>query len=352
MGTNSSISNFKRLPWPFIVSLVLFTLLQAGLDHCPAFWRYVEHNCRFHFDDALRFENVLRSIPSDAPFKKVLMIGTSQSREGIDFDTLNAHFNSQETHFYDLGVIGNFHPIDLYMIKNRILAIKPDVVVYSPHVESFYTPYKHQLANNLEYYFNPSIIPFLTKHLRWEDYDKDFREDLLDSFVGSLSLFYKFRNHFGPVFFTSLEYSLRIEDRPAPKVSFFTEPYPESYFIKQIEEIRKKEKFRYTRYTDLYQELFTIFAKDIVAHDIKFIVLNCPIHPLFPKICSPKVMADYHRFLREQGRQIGFTYTPNEELPDFTAQEFNDFTHLTLSGRARFTQFLIGYFEKELKVLK
>src|SRR3989338_6761433 len=83
MGTNSSISNFKRWPWPFIVSLVLLILLQVGLDHCPAFWRYVERNCRFHFDDALRLESVLRGIPHDAPFKKVLVLGTSRAGRGL-----------------------------------------------------------------------------------------------------------------------------------------------------------------------------------------------------------------------------------------------------------------------------
>ncbi|MDP2654680.1 MAG: hypothetical protein Q8Q08_11715 [Candidatus Omnitrophota bacterium] len=352
MVTNLSISNSKKLPWPFIASLLLFTLLQVGLDRCPAFWRYAEHNYRFHSDDALRLVSVLRRIPPDASFKKVLMIGTSQGREGIDFDVLNAHFSSQNIRFYDLGVIGNFHPIDLYMLKDRILATKPDVVVYSPHVETFYAPYKLQPANNLEYYFNPNIIPGLAKHLRWEDYDKDFRGDLLDSLIGSFSLFYKFRNHFDSVFFTSLQYSLGVVKRPEQKMSFFTKPYDGSYYKRQIESKQENPRYRYTRYTDLYQELFTIFVRDVASRNIKFIVLSCPLHPLFPKICSPQVMAAYQGFLADQSRQTGFTYTPNKELPVFTAGEFNDFTHLTLPARKRFTQFLIGYFERELKDLQ
>lgn len=351
MEINLSIFNSKKLPGPFVLSLVLFTLLQVGLDHCPAFWRYVERNCRFHYDDPLRFESVLRRIPVHTPFKKVLLFGTSQAREGINVDYINEQFKGKNIRFYDLGVIGTMFPVDLIMFKDRILALKPDAVVYSPFVESFYQPYKEQPVNNLEYNFNPAVLPYLAKHLRLEDLNKDLRGDLLDAGVGSVSLFYRFRNHLGDIFYLSLKYALGVEKRPPPRTSFFTEPYSEFYYQETIEVFSKKEKYRHTNYTDLYQELFTIFAKDIVSHNIKLIVHNCPVHPLFPKICYSAILTEYHGFLKQQAREIGFTYTPNADLPDFKAEEFNDFTHLTRSGRERFTRFLVGYFERKLSDL-
>src|SRR3989338_6625252 len=95
MGTNLSISNFKRWPWPFMAGLLLFILLQVGLERSAGFWRYVERNGRFHFDDALRFESVLRGIPRQTPFKKVFLIGTSQAREDIDVAYLNEQFKDR-----------------------------------------------------------------------------------------------------------------------------------------------------------------------------------------------------------------------------------------------------------------
>ena len=307
---------------------------------------------RFHFDDALRFESVLRGIPRQTPFKKVFLIGTSQAREDIDVAYLNEQFKDRNIRFYDLGVIGTFYPVDLYMLKDRLIAARPDALFYTPFVETFYTPYKIQPVNNLEYYFNPNILPYLAKHLRREDYDKDFRGDFLDVFAGSFSLFYRFRNHFDEIFYASFKYSLGVEKRPLPMDSFFTEPYPDSYFEKQIEKYKKEQRYRYTRYTDLYQDLFDVFARDVVAHDIRLIVSGCPLHPLFPKICSPQVLEGYDDFLTEQSRRIGFTFAPHAELPPFAAEEFNDFTHLTRAGRARYTRYLIDYFERELETLK
>ena len=60
METNLFISSFKKLPWPLIISLILFILFQIGLEHSSAFWRYIEYNCRFHDDDPVFYNDGLR----------------------------------------------------------------------------------------------------------------------------------------------------------------------------------------------------------------------------------------------------------------------------------------------------
>src|SRR6185436_3975239 len=100
------------------------------LAYNPAFWGFIFRNAKVGDNDVLRFEAMLRAIPPQAPFKKVLILGTSQAREGIDADYLNKEF--PHARFYNLAMSGSSAPIDNFLAEDKLLALNPDAVIYMP----------------------------------------------------------------------------------------------------------------------------------------------------------------------------------------------------------------------------
>jgi hypothetical protein len=352
MATNLSTfsSKVKKLPWPLIASLMIFILTQAGLTRSPVFWRYIADNAVLGQNDPLRFEAMLRTIPRSAEFKKVLIIGTSQAREGIDADYLNEQFRHLNVQFYNMGIGGSFHPVDMFMLKERIVGLHPDVVVYTPWFESFYTPYKMQKANHLEYFFNPKVLPYLAKYLWPGHIDEEIKKDLSNVVFSYYSILFRFREHFGPIFLSGIKSSMGLEEKAEPVKYVFTDNSTGFSFEKMLSNWKKEDHFRFGVYSELYKKMFNLFAREMADHHIQLIVLTPPVHPLIEQACSDEIRKSYHAFLIEQSRKQGFEYTPDYSLPHFSPEEFLDFTHLNSSGREKFTRFLVGYFEQQLRI--
>jgi hypothetical protein len=120
---------------------------------------------------------------------------------------------------------------------------------------------------------------------------------------------------------------------------------PESYFE---DEIKKDNKNRYyiSQYTELNEELFTTFARDVVSDGVKLIIISGPTHPLIKLCYSEELDIAYNSFIAEQASEIGFTYLRENQLPSFTAEDFIDFTHLNVQGRSKLSSFLKIYMEE------
>ena len=118
-----------------------------------------------------------------------------------------------------------------------------------------------------------------------------------------------------------------------------------SYFEDEIKKANKN-KYYISQYTELYEELFILFAKDVVSEGVKLIVISGPTHPLI-NLCYPEELdIAYNNFITEQASEIGFTYLPENKLPPFSAEDFIDFTHLNAQGRSKLSRFLKIYLEE------
>ena len=63
----------------------------------------------------------MRSIAESDDREKIFLTGSSQTREDFDVDYLNRTMKETHAVFYNFGTSGNASPIEMLMIKDRLL---------------------------------------------------------------------------------------------------------------------------------------------------------------------------------------------------------------------------------------
>lgn len=336
-----SIFNFKQLPIAFLGSIVLFFIIQSMVEKSETFWRFCYFFSDPLVDDAIRLEAQLRTISPGDEQKTIFLTGSSQTREDFDVDYLNREFKKAHTTFYSLGVSGNASPIEMFMLKEKLLARKPEVLIYVPFVGTFYSSYDFR---KMKYYFNPVILPYLVKYVGIKNIltHPHLRTYFIDSFLGRATIFYQYRESIGRILLRAMRHYTHIERQGAPERYAYKTNKPRAYFEREIKKARES-KYRPTPYTALSKSLFTLFAKHVIAQGVKLIVVTGPVHPLIKMCYKREIDADYEHFLSGQAHNLGFVYLPESQLPSFKEEEFVDFTHLNASGRKRFSRFIKSY---------
>jgi hypothetical protein len=344
LAKNSFISSFKKLPVAFLSSMVLFCATHALLVNSDAFWRF----CYFYSnpmpDDGIRLEAQLNGISTSETRKKIFVTGSSQAREDVDVDYLNRRLKAADSVFYNFGISGNASPVEMLMLKDRLLAKNPDVIVYIPFVGSFYSRYNIQ---KMKCFFSPVILPDMVRVLGVKQImaDPHVRTAFVDSFLGTLTVFYRHRESVQRITRNALVHYARIERRKAVKRYAYKKNMPPTYFQSEIKRAGGR-KYKRSAYTNFNENLFVRFARGIASKKVKLIVVSGPVHPLITQCYPEQIDAAYHRFLAEQAGKIGYVYLGQSDLPSFTAQEFIDFTHLNAAGRGRLSEFFKNYFSE------
>ena len=127
---------------------------------------------------------------------------------------------------------------------------------------------------------------------------------------------------------------------------------PESYYINKIEDAKKNnlpERYYLSSCTELNKYLFIKYAKEIIDKKILFIVINSPSHSLINNFYDKKIDSSLDDFLSAYAANIGYIYLSKQNLPEFTDDDFADFTHLNASGRKKLTRFIERYLKKWIK---
>lgn len=339
---NSSISSFRRLPLAFICSILLLLCIEIGISQSSVFWIFCSRYAQPSIDDGVRLESILRTMPEDGKKTTIFLTGSSQMREDIDLHYLGSELKQNNAVIYNLGIYGAT-PIEMYMLRNKLLAKRPDIIVYIAFAGTFYDDYQDNDFQRMKYYFSPAVMPFFIKHLGTKTVIKQ-KAAFIDSSVGMLSSLYKYRDSIGRQVLYAFERLFSPETEPVVRTYAYSESLPESYFIKEIE-IANGQRFSPKPYSKMAFELFSLFAKDAVTNGSRFIYINGPTHPRCKELYKKEVETEYDSILSHQAAEIGFTYLSERDLPTFEENEFIDFTHLNEAGRAKFSDFL----KKELR---
>lgn len=339
MQKNSYIFNFKQLPLAFLGAIVLFLVFQCVLLESKSFWRFCYLYSTPGRDDALRVEAQLKLLSVNDKNIRVFLIGSSQTREDFDTDYLNKYFSRANVNFCNFGIAGTASPIDMFMLKDKLSNKKPVFIFYMPYIESFYMD-KYDFSTMVNY-FEPSILPYFLRYEGFKDIVAQ-RGYFIDSFLGKIFLFYRYRESFVRILYTAINYHISGNKISEPLRYAHQENRPKSYFI---EEIKKAGGNRYKTNSclELNKVLFCLFAKDIISKGIKLIVLDGPTHPLFKECYRKEINYEYNDFLRRQSLGLGFIYLDSNNLPKFNETEFIDFTHLNEKGRTKFNNFIAQF---------
>jgi hypothetical protein len=342
MAPNLFISNFKKLPIAFLgtVLLIFIThfILQTIATQNKGFWQFCYLYSEVGKDDPVRLEAQIRMVQPNSGCKKIFLVGGSQTREGYDVKYLNEKFKKNNTMFYNFGVSDGVHPIDMVMLKNRLIKKNPDSIVYMPYIGSFYSDYQFSKMN---YYCYLSNRRDILKYLKAKNIIIP-RDVVVDSFVSDFSIFYKYRKSFVRIFCNAFKQYFTGYGKREIEKYVYKENKPFSYFREQIKEAKGK-KYEIVSTTELEKVMFNLFAKDIILKDIEFIVVDSPAHPLIKKCYKEDLRYAYNCFLSDQAREIDFIYLSENQLPRFTEDDFVDFLHLNKSGRKKLSEFLGEY---------
>ena len=343
VGKNLSISSFRRLPFAFLVSALLFFVSQFIIANMDSFWNFVYlYADEFPEDDGIRIEAQLRTIPVSEERNTVLLIGSSQTREDFDVEYLNREMGRTNTAYYNLGFAGG-NPINIYMLKDRFLSKKPDIVIEVLFVGSFYQDYGF---SGIKRFFSPTILPHLVEYGGIKviiDHGVEFR----DASLGTISVFYRHRESLRRIIASAVTDIITGEKRTEPKLYALTENRPTSYFTRELNKWKSPERrFYISRDTKLNQDLFTQFAEDVISEGVELIVISGPTHPLISETYDEELDYAFDDFLHNQSQNMGFTYLSKDDLPTFVEGDFRDFTHLNADGRAKLSEFIAAYLEE------
>ncbi|MFH1876610.1 MAG: hypothetical protein ABH865_06945 [Candidatus Omnitrophota bacterium] len=292
-------------------------------------------------------EAQLRTISEIAGQKRIFISGSSQAREGFDIEYLNREFNKTNTTFFNLGTGGSASVMILFTIKDRLLKKRPEIIIFMPFVGSFYSNYSSKRHPRV---FNLATLPYVSKYLGVKVV-KSHKIDFIDSFLGKLSIFYKYRESIKRIIDSYVDYHINGGEKLKPKKYVYKKNMRKSHFMKAIKEA-KGNKYSVTPYTRLTEHLFILSARDLISKGVKLIVISGPTHPLIKKCYKGEIDSAYNDFLLNQAKKIGFIYLSESQLPLFTEEEFIDFTHLNSRGRNKMSKFLKDYLQENHDLLE
>lgn len=343
VGRNLSISNFKRLPIAFLVSALLFFVSQFIIANMDSYWNFVYlYADTFPEDEGIRIESQLRTNSVSEDKNTVLLIGSSQTREDFDVGYLNREMRETGTVFYNLG-FGGGNPINIYMLKNRLLSQKPDIVIEVLFVGSFYQDYS--FPGLKRFFYDPAILPDMLRYWGTQTII-DNGTEFGDAFIGMTSVFYRYRESLRRIIASAVTDGITGKRRIRPELYHYTENKPASFFETVLNRWKSpSRRFYISQDTGLNQGLFTQFAEDMISEGVELIVISGPTHPLLAETYDEELDYAYNSFLYNQSQSLGFTYLSKDDLPTFVEGDFIDFTHLNADGRAKMSEFIEAYLE-------
>jgi len=328
-----------------LLSLFLFGSIQWLLFHNPVFWKTVRYYANVGFDDPLLFDASLRLSKEEKAPLKVFILGSSQAKQDYDLDYLHERFGSRGVRFYNLGMAGTSQPIDMFMMQERLVKHKPDVIIYMPFVASFYSGYKESGHNQIKYVFSHRVIPYLFTYLDREEF-WTYRDDFAQSVIGVICPLFKYREQINSVAANVYKDLSGLDKRDGPmKYNYYKDALPE-HFEREIK-MAKGEKFRVTQYTQINQVLFEKFADYLKEHGVKLIVVQGPTNPRIGDIYDRETVDPlYFSYLDYQQERNGFYLVRSKDIPYIKKEEFIDFSHLNAKGRAKFSNYIGDYLEQ------
>jgi len=334
MPRRSYISSFKRLPWAVIIAFLLMVLGQNLAFNSKAFWAYFYRNSSPRTDDAFRFEAVARNSRRGAGF---FFLGASQARENVDTRMLKREFGSEGIRFYNLG-ISNAHAMDLYMTIDRVLDARPTHIVLISDLNMISSRYMYP---KLRPYFNHDAIPAIVSHLGFREVWRE-RVEFLHSFLGEMFPFYRFRESIGRILKDEVSISVGASKRK-PFLRFAYSKRMNTFDEKILNErLAEQKQGRGARPEEVSMNewMFESCVKKITEMGIPLLVVDAPYYPGVKEGYFSKLFAPYHSFMILLSEKYGFPYFSDADLNFLEREDFVDHTHLTRSGRIKFTKFI------------
>ncbi|MFC1698573.1 hypothetical protein ACFL1I_01270 [Candidatus Omnitrophota bacterium] len=348
----------KHFPWSFVAAIMIFFLTQGTLAKLPAFWQTFYKYSEPIMGRMFRLEAKLYFMPDKkSADKRVIILGGSTVAQGYDTKYLNTEFLAKGVRFYTIDIpFGN--PVQLFLLKDRIVKEKPDVVILMPDVGGFYIS-EHGLFSLGRFFpytvtwdliFDPDIVPYLIKHLGVKEVFRE-RAVFLDGIVNKVVFPRRHRFVLTGILEKMVNAALTGK-KPDFQEYYFTTGCSPDFYEKTEKRFRSENKrsFEQSKLTPLCKELFVELVLYFQRNNIKVIVVDSPMNQEINSLYDNKLNTLYNDFLLEQANQLDLVYVSLDELPSFDKDnDYIDYDHLNAQGREKMSKFLQQYIESDFE---
>ncbi len=334
-----------KLPLGLIGAIVLTLLTHVWILNSESFWRFFQLRAVAARDDNVRLEADFRLMPpAEADPARVFLVGSSQTREGIDVGMLNERLGGGGVKLYNLGISGA-QGLDMLMLAPRLIEHRPAAMVWVPSIHTFYFSYD---TSKIKMVFDPVLTPGWVRHHElarlWRE-----RDTLIEAYLGLAFPIYRYRDQMARISLAWMQQVAFHGPQPLEPQSLYKfkpgQMRDERYFARYG---KVKDMFKSDEWTQWHQESFLDFARLVSEAGIRLIVIDAPIHPMTRNTYDhQRIDKELHDLLRENAERIGYSYYSADQLPPFEEAEYADFLHLNVNGRNRLTGIIADILERE-----
>lgn len=330
----------------FILPALLFILVVLGVE---TYSNRLVLDYKFIDDDNLAVVQKMEKINQGQSAEKIIIFGSSMSREGIDVDYLKKELSRDE--IYNLSM-SNGKPSDFYLLFSRIkdkAGIKLAVINISQWMmqKKYSDEFNNGKDANANLFFLPAaaarICGFKNFNLAW------FSKRTFVSFFPSL----KYNSYLKRIID---HHNLSFWKLPSEKDALavyseykYSANLPESYFVGQLKDENRKKDYSAGNYywsedDSVQTKSLGILLRELKKNNIPTMIVDAPV--------NPKIKELYH-----DGTQEKFLATveslrrPSQNFYEmafsYPKEDFIDFDHLNAAGRSVFSRDLAGLIKEK-----
>ena len=359
MASPSSTFNFRRLPWAALSALVAVLLLDSLILGFDGPWeRLAEHAPHRGGLRGLVAERIGQKHVRDRQSNQtgVFVAGSSRALHGFSFSALNAEERAL-TAFAQIGR-PSMGPFEIYSATDEMLRAEPDAVVVFASEFDTHRPVQiiPKMTNG-----NLSAIAGLVADIgpsyTWSQRHNLYRLCLVDQLYS-----YRYRDLLGA---TTLN---RFRRFPVPGERFESDEKPpaESLNIDPLNnrehQIRREQAYRRllprlpedsVKYRSQVRQIFNIrrgphvdiqqsqlrrAVRTLAEHGVAVLIVEAPLHPMAAEIYDTSIRTDFLHFAAELATSPEVHFLALDDVDPFSADDFQDLTHLSRAGAERFTR--------------
>lgn len=329
----SSISSSEpgrggRWPLALLLAVLAFVVLEQALWRSPTLLRFLGRYAAAGPADPLLSTTRIRLLPPPGSEGAVLLLGSSQVREGLSCAAFEAARPGRTC--ANLAV-GGGSPLDVLYVARRSRGRAPRRVVVTgvfPKVLHMEPKAAFTDWRTVSCLARTGAIPHLTA---------GHRSELAYGLLGGLSETLRTRDALRDVWRVvggDLRRAWRFE-QPGERDRMLAEepPRPDMYFdtrVGLIDPDTRLGPFTAAQETAL---LDLVAAERRVGNAV--VVIDFPTRPGYETTLHPDVARHYTNFVEKTGARSDLRFIGKEELPALDAADFLDFTHLSSSGREK-----------------
>lgn len=328
---HSSTSNSEgaprasRVPWGVAFGLVFFLLGESALwRHGPLLETVARYTPATPDGDPLRTSAALRRLSDPATgAARVVFLGSSQVREGVDCPTVEATW---------AAAVGGGSPLDMLAVVEALGSRGPRTTVLGIFPKIMYKPPKTG-------FMTLSTLSRLTESGAWAHMTGEEGLDLVRGVLQSVSPTLRFKDGLELAWRATAgdwKRAWREELPPQPgRVMAGYAPCPASYFERHLGVVDEEEFARASAFGGVQESALLHLAQTELARGNRVVVVDFPTRSGYSTTVPPPTLRHYGAVCERLRRKSGIVFVDQGQLGSLAETDFLDFTHLNEEGRVK-----------------